>query len=169
MFWRREVYWDSRWLWQLAMTRRAWQRFTSHMTYGASCRGSLCGKRFDAGHRQFTSKTSLWASFLSFFSSSSLVPIAAVFLRYKQIPAQASCQTPVIICVWEIRSNLQLTSLPSSVGDRSAGDGLTWLTSAIGIRKAGRAHFLYILGEEVVLFVPMGEPLRRLCILRYDT
>jgi len=30
------------------------------------------------------------------------------------------------------------TSLPSSDGDRSAGDGLACFTSAIGIRKAGR-------------------------------
>jgi hypothetical protein len=44
------------------------------------------------------------------------------------------------------------------------------ITSAIGIRKAGQVT-LYISAcrDKGVVLVPMGGPLRRLCVLRHDT
>lgn len=57
-----------------------------------------------------------------------------------------------------------------SLEDGSTGNGLVCFTPAIGIRKAGQLAIRVYLarGKTESTFVSMGEPLRRLCVRKYD-
>lgn len=80
----------------------------------------------------------------------SVVPLNVAFLCYKQIPAQAPCHDLRIKSLFAYEKFGVIFKTPHSLlrkVHRSAGNGLACFTSAIGIRKAGRARALYISRE----------------------
>lgn len=101
------------------------------------------GRRVTKYILQELSRSSLLFSFLF-----SVVPLNVAFLCYKQIPAQAPCHDLRITYLFAYEKFGVIFKTPHSLlrkVHRSAGNGLACFTSAIGIRKAGRARVLYIL------------------------